>query len=158
MSNVERRYEELHGQEAAVLERNDPATYRQLRADWVKRGEPPFTGPKELTHETAVAVRAAAAAPSADPQLTHEGKVYEHLAWHEVPALEQADPEKAKAMVRQRDRHEREFERACADALLGGRLTGDGRDGLYAQIKSGELTLRQATHLVNALPSPKGAA
>jgi hypothetical protein len=153
-----KRYEELHSAEAAALERSDPKAFATLRADWVKRGEPEFGGPKELPLETVVAIKAAAAAPSADPQLTHEGKVYEHLAWHEVPALEQADPEKAKAMVAQRDRHEREFERAFTDAIHGGRLTAVGRDALYAQVERGEITFRQATHVVNALPAPKGAA
>ena len=35
-------YEQLSGQEAAALEDEDPETFKALRADWVKRGEPEF--------------------------------------------------------------------------------------------------------------------
>jgi ATP-dependent Clp endopeptidase proteolytic subunit ClpP len=38
-------YEQLSGNEAAALEQDDPDTYKALRADWVKRGEPEFKKP-----------------------------------------------------------------------------------------------------------------
>jgi hypothetical protein len=38
-------YEQLSGPECAALEQDDPETYKALRADWVKRGEPDFKKP-----------------------------------------------------------------------------------------------------------------
>lgn len=35
-------YEQLSGPEASALEQSDPDLFRQMRADWVKRGEPEF--------------------------------------------------------------------------------------------------------------------